>query len=59
MPEVNLNAREIVSLLKASKDRGTQNKALDLAVEYIEALNIEIERLNTLVKDLELTIKDA
>ncbi len=51
MAEISLNSKEIIGLLKASKNRGTQNKAIDLAVEYIEALNIEIKRLKTLVKD--------
>ncbi len=51
MPEISLNSKQIIDLLKASKDRGTQNKAIDLAVEYIEALNTEIERLQNLVKD--------
>ena len=45
MSTVNLSAEDLIGLLRASKERGTQNKALDLAIEWIEAAELEILRL--------------
>ncbi len=44
MAEVSLDAGQIIGLLRHSKQVGTQDKALDLAMEWIEAAGKELTR---------------
>lgn len=42
MAEVSLDARQLIGLLRQSKVSGTQDKALDLAMEWVEAAGKEL-----------------
>ena len=55
MTKVNLTSESAIGLLRQSKIAGTQDKAIDLAIEVIEAMDIEIKRLKDLVTKLQLS----
>ena len=44
MTKVSLNAEQLIGLLRHSKEVGTQDKALDLAMEWVEAAGRKLTR---------------
>ena len=52
MTKVSLSSFQLVSLIKQSKTIGTQDKAIDLAIEWVEGAEIMISELREMLDGL-------